>query len=239
MTDLSHIRENIERVRADIASAAQAAGRDPAEITLVAVTKTYPADHVVAAFHAGITDAGENRIQEAVPKIEELAGDLSLSPLRWHLIGHLQTNKAKVAVQNFDLVHSVDSLRLAQAIDRHAGNADRLMSILIQVNTSEEESKFGMAPESTSAAIKEILEGCPHIVIEGFMTMAPLTAPEKARPTFQALRKLRDELAASINHPRFTPRELSMGMSNDYQVAIEEGATMIRIGTAIFGRRDP
>jgi pyridoxal phosphate enzyme (YggS family) len=238
MTDLSHIHANIDRIRSEINAAALNAGRDPNDVKLIAVTKTYPAEAVAAAVHAGISDAGENRVQEAVPKIQAISNDLSLSPLRWHLIGHLQSNKARLAVDNFDMIHSVDSERLAREINKHAEAAGKLMSILIQINVSGEESKGGLPPGDAEGTIKGILEGCPWVSVHGFMTMAPLDAPEKARPVFKGLRELRDHLAKGISHPRFAPVELSMGMSNDYLVAIEEGATMLRIGTAIFVRRD-
>jgi len=237
MNDFSHVADNIRKLQSEISAAAINAGRDPNEITLIAVTKTYPAEAVTAAIHAGVTNAGENRVQEAVPKICALANDLSLSPLRWHLIGHLQSNKARLAVANFDMIHSVDSLKLATEINRHAAAAGKLMSILIQVNISGEESKSGVDAESVEALVSGILEECDHVAIHGFMTMAPLTEPEAARPTFKGLRELRDHISQEIKHPRFTPAELSMGMSNDYRVAIEEGATMIRVGTAIFGKR--
>lgn len=238
MNNFDHVSENIAQLQSEINAAALNAGRDPNDITLIAVTKTYPVDAVTAAVHAGITNAGENRVQEAVPKITALANDLSLSALKWHLIGHLQRNKAKVAVQNFDMIHSVDSERLAGEINRHAASQDKLMSILVQVNVSGEESKSGLVPGDIPATIERLLKNCPNLVINGFMTMAPLADAEQARPWFKGLRELRDACANGINHPRFNPAHLSMGMSNDYKVAIEEGATMVRIGTAIFGKRN-
>lgn len=238
MTDLSHIHHNIKHIRNEIAEAAANAGRDPDSVTLVAVTKTYPSSYVAAAVHAGITDAGENKIQEAVPKIEELNNDLSYTRLKWHLIGHLQSNKAKLAVRNFDLIHSVDSLKLAKEINRHAEAAGKLMGILIQINVSGEESKEGLRPEDAGNTLKAILEECSHVSIQGLMTMAPFGAPEDSRQTFKDLRELRDHLSSDISHPRIELKELSMGMSNDFKVAIEEGSTMVRIGTAIFGERN-
>lgn len=236
--DFAHVSRNLEILNARIAEAATRAGRDPAEITLVAVTKTHPAEAVLAAVEAGVTDAGENRIQEAVPKIEAVASSLETGALRWHLIGHLQSNKAKVAVQNFDLIHSVDSERLARQISRHAGDAGKIMPVLLQVNVSGEETKGGFVPDAMAEITTRLLEECPHLQIQGFMTMAPLDEPESARPFFRGLRELRDRLAAQIQHERFRPTELSMGMSNDFLVAIEEGSTLVRIGTAIFGQRD-
>lgn len=238
MTNFSHVPENIERLQAEIRSAAERAGRDPSEVRLVAVTKTYPAEAVTAAARAGITNTGENRVQEAIPKMEELTKDTAAAELHWHLIGRLQTNKAKLAVQNFDLIHSVDSERLAREIHKHAATADKIMPVLLQVNISGEQSKSGFNPSDLHSALQRILKDCPAVRIDGFMTMAPLDDPEKARPVFRDLKKLRDRLATEIQHERFNPRELSMGMSNDFAVAIEEGATLIRIGTAIFGQRD-
>ncbi len=237
MTNFSHIAPNIDRIRMEIAEAADKAGRNPNDVTLIAVTKTYPAEYVAAAIHAGITDAGENRVQEAVPKIEAIGKDLSLSPMHWHLIGHLQSNKAKQAVQNFDVIHSLDSLRLAKEINRYAAEENRIMAVLMQINISGEESKGGFTPEAAEDSILSILETCPHLVIQGFMTMAPFTGPEAARPVFRQIRELRDAIALKISNPRFTPTELSMGMTGDFKIAIEEGSTMVRIGTAIFGDR--
>ncbi len=237
MTELSHIRTNIERIRSGIAEAAQKAGRDPDGITLVAVTKTYPTSYIAAAVHAGITNAGENKVQEAVPKIDELGNDLSYSQLRWHLIGHLQSNKAKLAVRHFDLIHSVDSIKLAREINRHAAPLDKLMSCLIQVNVSEEESKEGISAKDAGSTIKAILEECGNLTIQGLMTMAPFGEPEESRSSFKGLRELKESLNKEISHPRLNLKELSMGMSNDFKVAIEEGSTMVRIGTAIFGER--
>jgi pyridoxal phosphate enzyme (YggS family) len=237
MTNLSHIAENIQRLQAEIHATAVACGRDPQNIRLIAVTKTYPAEAVLAAADSGISDVGENRVQEAVPKIEEVSEAGERAGLRWHLIGHLQSNKARQAVQHFDMIHSVDSERLAREINRHAAAAGKLMQILIQVNVSGEDTKSGLSPDEAEAAVSRIVEECPSVRVNGFMTMAPLDAPEKARPVFKGLRELRDDLSKRISHERFTPTELSMGMSNDYLVAIEEGATLLRIGSSIFGKR--
>jgi len=237
MTNFSHISDNIDRIRNQVAEAAARSGRSPEDITLVAVTKTYPVDFVVAAFHSGIIDAGENRIQEALPKIDALSNDLSLSQMKWHLIGHLQSNKAKQAVQNFDLIHSVDSVKLATEISRHADSLKRIMPILLQVNVSGEGTKSGLEPDNLQESLEEILSTCPHVMIEGFMTMAPFGTPEEARPSFKGLHIIRERINTKISHPRYTGKHLSMGMSNDFQVAIEEGSTMVRIGSSIFGRR--
>lgn len=238
MTNLSHISANITQIQNEIAQAAQRAGRDPKEITLVAVTKTYPVQFIREVHKAGLYNVGENRVQEAVPKIETLRDEGTTPPLTWHLIGHLQSNKARLAVQHFDLIHSVDSLKLAKEINRHAVAAEKTQPILVQVNVSGEETKSGIHPGNAVEVIGEILELCPNVPIHGLMTMAPLGTAEAARPTFTGLRNLRDRLAEELKHPGFDPRHLSMGMSNDFRVAIEEGATLVRIGSALFGERN-
>jgi len=218
------IRENLERVRRRIEAACRRAGRDPSGVTLIGVTKTHPAEAVVEAYDAGLRDFGENRVQEAVEKIDAVER-LGVSP-RWHLIGHLQRNKVRLAAGRFGIIHSVDSVRLAGEISRKYGSH---VSVLLEVNITQDASKFGFAPEEVASALDEIAV-LPHLDVRGLMTIAPLTDdPEATRPTFRHLRALRDELALP---------ELSMGMSNDYEIAIEEGATMVRVGTAIFGSRD-
>jgi PLP dependent protein len=239
---MSTIAENIALVRARIHAAAAQAGRDPATITLVAVTKTHPPDRVAAAVAAGATDLGENRVQEAAAKIAALT-ELRPAP-RWHLIGHLQRNKARLAAELFDLVHSVDSLRLAEALANHVP-AGRRLPILLQVNVSGEASKEGFAlaggPTNQPAlsallpAVERIL-ALPALEVRGLMTVAPLVDdPEQARPSFHALRELRDELAERF--PQANWAELSMGMTDDFAAAIAEGATIVRVGRAIFGAR--
>jgi len=235
------IAENIAAVQARIAAAARRAGRDPAEITLVAVTKTHPPELVAEAVAAGARALGENRVQEAASKIAALrAGH---AELRWHLIGHLQRNKAKLAAELFDLVHSVDSLRLAEALARQVAPGRRL-PILLQVNVSGEASKEGFALPggATSAALLALLPeleqlvALPQLEVRGLMTVAPMVAdPEQARPVFKALRELRDELARRLPTARWD--QLSMGMTDDFEVAISEGATIVRVGRAIFGAR--
>ena len=235
------IATNVAAVQARIAAAARRAGRDPAEITLVAVTKTHPPELVAEAVAAGARALGENRVQEAASKIEALR-ELR-SELRWHLIGHLQRNKAKVAAELFDLVHSVDSLRLAEALARQVAPGRRL-PILLQINVSGEASKEGFALPggATSAALLALLPeleqlvALPQLEVRGLMTVAPMVAdPEQARPVFKALRELRDELARRLPAARWD--ELSMGMTDDFEVAISEGATIVRVGRAIFGAR--
>jgi PLP dependent protein len=233
------IAGNISHLRERIAAAAHRAGRAPTDITLVAVTKTYPAGDALEAMRAGVLDLGENRVQEATPKIAELCRlDPSNTP-RWHLIGHLQSNKAKVAIQNFELIHSVDSLSLARELNRQAAALRKHQRILMQANVSGEESKFGLNPAELETTLQDVLSSCPSLIVEGFMTMAPLVEdPEQTRPVFRALRDLSVRLAASIPATsQFQPRHLSMGMTNDFEVGIEEGATLIRVGSAIFGSR--
>jgi len=191
-----------------------------------------PAEVVKAAIEAGVTDLGENYIQEARDKISALAN----SDVNWHYIGHLQSNKAKYAVRLFDLIHSVDSLKLARELNKYAQNNAKIQSILVQVNVAREDTKSGIYVENTMELLKNISH-LENISVRGLMTMPPFfNAPEKVRPFFAALRKLRDEIRAE-GIPNIAMDELSMGMTGDFEAAIEEGATMVRIGTAIFGER--
>lgn len=245
MTPLS-IADRFAVVHERIAAAARCVGRQPAEVTLVAVTKTKTAPLIAEAIAAGATDLGENRVQEAAEKIELLCDQRSR--VRWHLIGHLQRNKARTAAALFDMIHSIDNLRLAEALDRHAGEqapAGRRLPVLLQVNISGEASKEGfnlVGGAANAAALTallpeiEALLALPHLAVHGLMTIAPLVeTPELARPYFCALRELRDELAR--RYPQSDWTQLSMGMTDDFEVAIEEGATIVRIGRAIFGER--
>ena len=217
------ILENLERVRERIEGACQRAGRESSAVTLIGVTKTVGAEAVVEAYKAGLRDFGENRVQEALAKIDAVEQECIGS--RWHMIGHLQTNKVKIAAGRFGIIHSVDSVRLANEISRRCESD---VPVLIEVNVAQDAAKFGFAPEEVAAALREIAV-LPHLDVRGLMTIAPQTNnPEETRQTFRRLRELRDELALD---------ELSMGMSGDFEVAIEEGATMIRVGTAIFGPR--
>jgi hypothetical protein len=228
------LRENIERVRTRIAEAAGRVGRDPAEVTLVAVTKTVPARRVRMAWELGLTDFGENRVQEAIEKIP-LVIPKEKSAIRWHMIGHLQRNKVRHVIPLFNLVHSVDSVRLAEEIDRRAGQAGKVMPILLEVNVAGEASKYGFAPQAVGAAVRQIAP-LPHVEIRGLMTVAPIAEdPEVVRPCFRRLRRLRGRLADEF--PDLDWRHLSMGMTDDFEVAVEEGATLVRIGRAIFGKR--
>jgi pyridoxal phosphate enzyme (YggS family) len=217
------IGKNLAAVRQRIAAAAERGGRDPAGVTLVAVSKTFPAEAVIAAYRAGQQEFGENRVQEAEPKIAAVAA-AGLQP-RWHLIGHLQTNKVRKAVQNFAIIESVDSLPLAEAIARRA---PRRMPVLVEVNVAAEPAKTGLALEQAEGAVAA-MRALEKLEVRGLMTVAPLVADaEEVRPVFRQLA----DLARRLELP-----ELSMGMSGDFEVAIEEGATIVRIGTAIFGHR--
>ena len=220
-----NIEQNIQNVERCIAGACERAGRSPDEVTLIAVTKTIGIPAIEAAFNAGIRNFGENRIQEAQPKIEQLA---SLRPsLIWHMVGHLQTNKAKTAVDIFDIIHSVDSLRLAETLSQRSQSK---LPVLIEVNVSGEATKSGFLLPEADEAVKRIGR-LPNIEVEGLMTIAPWGSDaEEVRPIFRRLRQLGDALGL---------RHLSMGMTDDFEVAIEEGATLVRIGRAIFGERIP
>ena len=221
--------ENLEIVRSRIASAAARAGRDTADVELVAISKTHPAGLVREVAEAGQELFGESRVQEAIVKIPELPGRL-----RWHFIGHLQANKVRKALPLFELIHGVDTMEIARDIDRIAAELGLHPRVLLEVNVSGEGSKHGFAPEALERGLEELL-ALPRLQVEGFMTMAPL-APEAeaSRPFFAALRTLRDRLAEQAGIPFPT---LSMGMSGDYEVAVEEGATLVRVGSAIFGGR--
>src|SRR5947209_3457487 len=226
--DQERLAANIAHVRSNIAEAAERGGRSPGEITLVAVSKTVPVELVKIAYNLGMTDFGENRVQEALPKI---AG-FHPQGMRWHMIGHVQSNKAGKVAGAFDTVQSVDRLHLAQALNRHAG---KRLPVLLQVNVSGEKSKEGISLDDAPILARHIAE-LPAIEIQGLMTIAPLVEnPEEARPVFRSLRTLRDQLQDEL--PQCSWQHLSMGMSDDYRVAIEEGATIVRIGRAIFGER--
>ena len=226
------MKDRLQRVHARIKKAADTCNRPLESICLIAVSKTMPSEIVREAIEAGVTDLGENYIQEARDKVNTLA----TSAVNWHFIGHLQSNKAKYAVRMFDLIHSVDSLKLAQELNKHAQKNDKIQSILVQVNVAKEESKSGVYVENTIELLKNISH-LTHISVKGLMTMPPyFNAPEKVRPFFAALRELRDQIRAE-GIPNIAMDELSMGMTGDFEAAIEEGATMVRIGTAIFGER--
>lgn len=226
---MSKISANLANIREKLAEAARRAGRQPDEVGLVAVSKTQPVEKIREAVDAGLRIFGENRVQEAFEKAPALPKELD-----WHLIGHLQRNKIRKALNLFGLIQGVDSLHLAQAIDRIAAEMEIRPRILLEVNVSGEASKFGFAPENLQISIEELI-ALQHIKIEGLMTMAPFSSdPEDSRPFFARLLKMRDQLAQQT-HLLFPT--LSMGMSGDYEVAVEEGATLVRIGSALFGER--
>ncbi|MCI0546101.1 MAG: YggS family pyridoxal phosphate-dependent enzyme [Candidatus Rokubacteria bacterium] len=216
------IRANLEAVHERIGAACRRAGRRPDDVLLIAVSKTVEADRIRRAVEAGVRALGENRVQEAREKVAAL-GRLAA----WHLVGSLQTNKAKDAAQIFDWIHSVDRVELARELDRRAEAAGRVLDVLLQVNTGEEPQKGGVAPAELKA-LADTAAGFRHLRVRGLMAIPPLAAAAAARPQFRRLRELRDQLG--LEH-------LSMGMSADFEVAIEEGATMVRVGTAIFGAR--
>jgi pyridoxal phosphate enzyme (YggS family) len=229
------LRERLEAVREKIATVVTRCGRDPKEITLVAVSKTHPLSIVKEALDVGVTDFGENRVQEAESKIPALPSEAA----RWHLIGHLQANKARRAVKLFDVVHTLDSVSLAHRLDRSCVEEDRAeLPVLIQVDLAGEASKSGV-PATDLAEFAGIVNQCSRLRLQGLMTLPPfLEDVERVRPFFRRLRESRDELQAR-GHFGDQQGELSMGMSHDFEVAIEEGATIVRVGTAIFGERNP
>ena len=225
------VPENFKMVTDRIAAAAKRAGRTPSSVRLVTVTKTVDHDRIRQAVSAGAAILGENRVQEAKEKIEVL-GNIA----QWHLIGHLQTNKAKYAVRLFDLIHSVDNLELAKELDRQAAKTGKVQDILIEVNIAGEASKAGMAVKGAPELVRETAR-LKHLRVRGLMTMPPYSEnAEDSRPCFRVLREL-SEAIAQESIPGVAMAELSMGMSGDFEVAIEEGATMVRVGTAIFGER--
>ena len=229
---MTTISQNLADIEQRITQAAVNAGRDPETVQLVTVSKTISADVIHQAIDAGVTVLGENYIQEARTKFEQLA----TLPVTWHFIGHLQTNKAKYAVRQFDLIHTVDSSRLAAAINREAAKIDKVQSILIQVNIAQEATKSGIETENAETLVREIAQ-MDHLALKGLMTMPPFfNAPDRVRPFFRQLREIRDQLQ-KLDLPGVNLTELSMGMTGDFEVAIAEGATFVRIGTAIFGER--
>ncbi len=226
------IGENIKHVTARRNAAAERSGRAGDDVLLVAVTKLHSAEEINEAIDCGITDIGENKVQEIMDKYDHV------KPVRWHLIGHLQTNKVKYIIDKVCMIHSVDSLHLAQEINKRAEQHGLTMDILIQVNSAMEESKFGITTGQTGELIRQILDTCPHVRIRGLMCIAPFEEnPEDARVYFAEVKKLYDEYGR-IEHERLDFKYLSMGMSNDFEVAIEAGSNLIRVGTLIFGARD-
>jgi pyridoxal phosphate enzyme (YggS family) len=225
---MSQIKENFLRVMERIETAAQRSKRDPSEIKLVAVSKTVEAARIKEAIEAGVSILGENYVQEAKRKIEEIGPRVA-----WHFIGHLQSNKAKYVVYLFDMIHSLDNIPLAEELSRRAEQADRMIKVLIEINLSGEATKFGTDEGEILNLARRILQ-LSHLSLEGLMTMPPyFDSPEMSRPYYVKLRELKERLVRE----GIPMKELSMGMSNDFEIAIEEGATYVRVGTAIFGPR--
>ncbi len=228
---MSSISDSLSILRGRIAAASARAGRDPREVKLVAVSKNIDVERIVLAVDAGVRGFGENRVQEAAEKIPRVHADVT-----WHFVGHLQRNKAKDAVELFSLMHSLDSIRLARELDRRCEMADSTIDLLLQVNISGEATKFGVPPEMARDVLLEIAR-YERLRVRGLMVIAPYSDnPEDARPWFSQARQLMRELGR-LSISNVSMDELSMGMSGDYEVAIEEGATIIRVGTAIFGER--
>ena len=218
---MSSIQDNFQKINKETGD----------DVLLVAVTKTHPADIINEAIDAGATDIGENKAQEIMDKYDQV------KPVRWHMIGHLQTNKVKYIIDKVDMIHSVDSLKLAKEINKRAANHDKIMDVLVQVNSAQEESKFGVTSEETGELIDAILANCPNVKICGLMCIAPFDEnPDNVRKYFAELKKLYDDYK-KIEHDNLDFKYLSMGMSHDYKVAIEEGSNLVRVGTAIFGER--
>ncbi len=226
------ITENLREVEERICAACARAGRERSEVTLIAVSKTKPVENIREAYEAGIRDFGENKVQEMMEKMDVLPDDI-----RWHMIGHLQRNKVKYLIGKTALIHSVDSLRLAQEISAQALRREADTDILIEVNIAEEESKFGISRDETLALVTEVA-ALPRVHVKGLMAVAPYTEdPEQNRPYFREIRELSVDIAQK-NIDNVSICILSMGMTGDYEVAIEEGATMVRVGTGIFGERN-
>ena len=224
------IKDNLERVRERIARAAERAGRDPKTITIVAVTKTHGPEVVTAAIEAGITDIGENKVQEFLAKAPEVK-----LPCRWHLVGHLQTNKVAKVIGRFALIQSIDSLRLAEHLSRAGASAGVTTDILLEVNTSGEESKFGLAPDEVIERVRRSSQSCPNLRVRGLMTVGPLVdEPSVVGAAFARLRRLKEEIEAS-RIENVSMEHLSMGMTDDFEIAIAEGSTMVRLGRVLFG----
>ncbi len=236
---MSTVKENLLRVIERIERAARKVNRNPDEIHLVAVSKTVEAARIKEAIEAGVSILGENYVQEAQKKIEEIGRPACTErfgegrPVSWHFIGHLQSNKAKYAVRLFEMIHSVDSLPLAEELNRRAEQANQVIKVMIEINLSKEATKFG-ADEKKVMNLARGIQNLNHLSLEGLMTMPPyFDSPEMSRPYFVALRELREKMGKE----GIPVKELSMGMSNDFEIAIEEGATYVRVGTAIFGPR--
>ena len=228
------IKERYDEIARRVAEAAERSGRKPDDITLVAVTKTHTADEINEVINAGATDIGENRVQEMLEKYD------SVKDVRWHLIGHLQTNKVKNVIGRVVMIHSVDSLKLAREIDKRTAAAGMTTDILIEINSAMEETKSGIAAAELKELCEEITIECEHVRIRGLMCIPPIAVdPEDARPYFiEAAAMFKEMQRWDLPEERYRPDELSMGMSGDFEVAIEEGATIVRVGSSIFGPRN-
>jgi len=226
------ISDKLQAVRQRVSDACARSGRNPDEVRIVVVTKTVGIDVINELIRLGVNDIGENRVQDAMPKMAAVRQRPDPPAVTFHMIGHLQTNKAAQAVRTFDVIHSIDSIRAAEAVSRAADAQHKLMPILLEANVSGEESKYGLNPDAARASAPQIAV-LPAVRLDGLMTMAPLGASERTiRPVFRGLRELRDQIASQCG---IALPHLSMGMSQDYEIAIEEGATMVRVGTAIVG----
>ena len=226
------IPENIEKIRRRIALACARTGRNRSEVTLVAVSKTFPGALIAEAIRAGVHDIGENYVQEVLDKRKELAGE----NIRWHFVGHLQSNKVKYVANWIHLIHAVESSSVAKEIDKWGRKANRILDVLVEVNTTGESSKFGVQPDQAIGFVKNLAE-YTNLRIAGLMTIGPfLPDPDSSRPMFRQLRLLKEQIAG-LGQSNVTMEHLSMGMTGDFEVAIEEGATIIRVGTGIFGSR--
>ena len=229
---MEDIKKNLDMIRGEIAETAQQCGRSADDVLLVAVSKTRTPEEINVAIDAGVTDIGENKVQEIMDKFDEV------KPVKWHMIGHLQTNKVKYIIDKVSMIHSVDSYKLAAEIDKRAGAKGITMDILLQVNSAQEESKFGITTAETEELIHEILENCENIRLRGLMFVAPFAEdPEDIKVYFDEVKKQYDQFAG-IEHPHLDFKYLSMGMSHDFKVAIEAGSNLVRVGSAIFGARD-
>lgn len=226
------LKEQLSNVEHEIQKACDNSKRNRKDVTLIAVSKTKPVETLKEAYDLGVRAFGENKVQELVDKYEVLPKDI-----HWHMIGHLQRNKVKYIIDKVECIHSVESIRLAETIEKEAAKHNRIIDVLVEVNVAGEDSKFGLAPEEVPAFVEEIAK-FPHIRVKGLMTIAPFVEnPEENRPIFKVLQELSVDITAK-NIDNVIMNVLSMGMTNDYQVAIEEGATMVRVGTGIFGERN-
>lgn len=229
---MEDIRANLSEIRRRIGETAERCGRSAEDVLLVAVSKTRTPEEINIAIDAGVTDIGENKVQEIMDKYD------AVKPVKWHMIGHLQTNKVKYIIDKVSMIHSVDSYKLAAEINKRAAASGIVMDILLQVNSAQEESKFGITTEETEALIKQILDTCENVRIRGLMCIAPYADdPEEIKVYFDEVKKQYDQFG-SISHPRLDFKYLSMGMSHDFPVAIESGSNLVRVGSAIFGERD-